>query len=118
MPHTHPQPPRDDPARAHVAAAEALRSVRQLKAMAAVVVVLFCVVLLRDANAPIGAEAHAQTRGAQPAMVNPADQRNEMVAQLERINSQLDAIRRQLDGGKPIKVDVASMPREDRAASR
>lgn len=97
---------------------DVLRSVRNVQLLVGAVVVLLCVLLLRDANTPLSADASAQTRGGQPAMVNPADQRNEMVAQLERLNAQLDALRKQLDGGRAIKVEVTSMPREDRAATR
>jgi hypothetical protein len=90
-------------ARATSANAEPSRRVNPMPAIIGVLVVLL---LARES--PGERQAHAQAATPSGGMLNPADQRNEMIAELRRLNARLEQIQQRLDA--TLTVDVKSMP--------
>lgn len=79
------------------------------RAVVTILGALLVLALVRDAGHDIEPVASAQSRNpGAPAMVNPADQRNQMVHELERLNAQIEALRRQLETGRGVKVEVVT----------
>ncbi len=72
-----------------------------------VVAVLLTLVLTREGPG----ESSAMAQGGAPTgggLANPADQRNQMIAELRRLSDQVESLRRTMD--KPIRVEVVRMP--------
>jgi len=80
------------------------------RALLVLACVLLVCVLVRGSGTGVESQANAQSRSGQgaPAMVNPADQRNSIVHELQRLNDQIEALRRQLETGRGVKVEVVT----------
>ncbi|MBL0921509.1 MAG: hypothetical protein IBJ10_05200 [Phycisphaerales bacterium] len=80
----------------------------------ALVVIAGLLLLLLTREGPVESSAMAQSGSPSGGLANPADQRNQMIAELRRLHDEVQSLRRSLE--KPVRVEVVRMP--DTTASR
>jgi len=91
---------------------ETSRTSAYLNAVLTVIALLLAALVLQGGGAPGVSEADAGD-GGRGGIINPADQRRQMIQQLGRINDRLGSIQERLD--QTMEVDVVAMPRTEGA---
>ncbi len=90
----------------HHAQAHAAPAPRRTNAVLSVIIVLLVLALSREA--PGDRQAFAQSATPSGGMLNPADQRNQMIAELRRLNDAVTRLEQAMN--KPVQVEVVRMP--------
>lgn len=72
------------------------------------VVIAALLVLLLTREGPGESSAMAQSGSPSGGLANPADQRNQMIAELRRLNDEVQSLRELMQ--KPMRVEVVRMP--------